>query len=251
MAVLWPGLLAVGCVYPRRSTSLSPAHASREGLNAPAYVVAFTIVSAQTPARARGDLAWDDGGGLPDCYVRVYRNETQVFESSTLFDTLEPRWNETLPRNLYIPPDADLRFEVWDRDTVGGDPVGVYRNRGLPDHAVPGALALIPLDSGATLTVRVDAPRAHRGVGIEEYELQPAALVIRTVAPYSPAARAGLARGDRIVAIGERPIDDLSDAEAASALSLAQDRRHALRVTREDGAEREVELDEGHVWLSL
>ncbi len=144
-----------------------------------------------------------------------------------------------------------LRFEVWDDDTVGADPVGIFRHGGLPETAMPGVDARILLEGGSYLTIRADNPRPHRGVGIDEYEVRPDELVVVRVVPNSPASRADLVAGDRIVAIGDQRVSALTDAQAASALSMAQTRRRALTVIGANGRERQVELDQGFVWLTM
>jgi len=171
----WFGLLLVvavasGCVYPRRGTSLTPVHSERTAsgaIHAPANIWRLTVVSAHVRPRMRGDLDWDDDGGLPDVFVRIYREEELVWESETIDDTLSPEWNVVLPRNLEAPTHSAMRFEVWDRDTVGGDPVGILRERGLPPTALPGAETRLLLEGGSYLTIQIDNPRPHRGVGVE------------------------------------------------------------------------------------
>lgn len=247
--------IAGGCVYPHRGTSLTPVRQERldsgAAIHAPPNVWQLTVIEAHVRPRNRGDLDWDDGGGLPDVQVKIYRDEALVWESETLDDTLEPRWSAVLPRNFSAPPGASLRFEVWDRDTVGGDPIGIYRDRGLPDNALPGADARLLLEGGSYLTIRVDNPRPHRGVGIEEYEVRPDELVVVRVTPSSPASRAGLVPGDRIVAIGDQRVSALNDAQAASALSMSVTRHRPLTVIGPSGQERQVELDHGYVWLTM
>ena len=247
-------LCASGCVYPRRSTSLTSVHSERTqggAIHAPAHLWQLTIVDAQVRPRMRGDMDWDDGGGLPDVFVRIYRDERLLWQSETLDDTLNPVWNAELPRNIELPPTAAVRFEVWDADTVGGDPVGIYRDRGLPDTALPGAESRLLLEGGSTLTIRVNNPRPHRGVGIDEYEVRPDELVVLSVLAHSPASRGGVERGDRIVAIGDQRVSTLNDAQAASALSMAVSRQRSLTVVGDDQRERIVELDHGFVWLTL
>ncbi len=241
-----------GCVYPRRSTGLTPVPRPTPGaLSAPPEVYQLTIVDGQITPRRRGDLSWDDGENGPDPFVRVYRDDQLLFETPTLHDTLAPEWNATLPENVSIPPSAQLRFEVWDGDDIGADPIGQVRSRGLPPNAVMDAPARLMLENGSWLTLRVNAPRPHRGVGLAEYELQPGALVVVRVLAYSPAARAGLSPGDAIVAIGDRRVSTMSDGEAASALSMASQRDTQVTVRGSDGRERTVELDRGFVWLTM
>jgi hypothetical protein len=245
-------VLASGCVYPHRSTSLTAVQRTGTGtLSAPSDIWQLTIVDAQINPRKRGALTWDEGGGLPDAFVRVYRGAELLFETPVVNDDLTPEWNATLPRNVRVPHDARLRFEVWDSDTVGNDPVGQFNSSGLPANAEPDANARLMMEGGNYLTIRVSAPRPHRGVGIEDYEVRPDSLVVSRVLPYSPADRAGIEPGDAIVAIGDRRVSAMSSAEAASALSMSAHRDTTVTVRDARGREREVTLDRDFVWLVM
>lgn len=242
--------LGAGCVYPRRSTSLVAVRgAVSSSIGAPTGVVSLTIVSAQAGRARRGGISWDDGGGLPDCFVRVYRNEEMVYESPTVSDSMTPRFDAELPENLLVPAGARMRLEVWDRDTIGSDPVGIWRGIGLPSSAVSGVEARVLLEGDAYLTIRTGAPRPFRGVGISSFEVRSGELYVVEVEPYSPAGRAGVVAGDRIIAIGGRPVSSLTASTATGALSMSADRHEALRLRDGSGVERVVELDRGYTYL--
>jgi hypothetical protein len=243
-----------GCAYPRRATSLVPVradHASSSSSSTPAEVWSLVITSAVVPQLSRGALVWDGEDGLPDPFVRVYRDDVLVFESATLDDTLTPAWNVVLPRNLYAPHAATYRFELWDRDDVGADPIGMYRNYGLPDNALPGADARILMEGGAQLAFRIEPPVAHRGVGIRLYELRGDTLLVIEVETHSPAGRAGIVSGDEIIGIGGHGVASLGSQRAPGALSMAAERGESLRVRNARGEVREVELDGSLVWLTM
>lgn len=240
------------CAYPRRSTSLSPATGEVQTLDAPSNLWRLRLGSATIPPRRRGGLDWDPDGGLPDAFVRILRGGELVYESPVQENTLDPAFDVLLPKNVWLPTDRELRIEVWDRDEgPSNDPVGVWRGQGLPPNALPDADARITLEGGAALSFRVMPPHPHRGVGISEFEVRGDELKVLAVMEHSPASRAGIAAGDAIVAIGDRAVDDLDDAQAASALSMAADRQAALRVRKSGGQEETVELDRGYVWLTM
>ena len=250
-AVLLSGAACAGCAYPRRSTSLSLVRGATESSSTPSDVWSLTIGSAQIPPQSRGALAWDGTDGLPDCFVRIYRGETLVYESPTIQDSLAPEWNALLPENLFAPRDQSLRFEIWDRDEVGADPVGTYRNLGLPANVVPGADARILLEGGAQLGLRLQNPIPHRGVGIPLYEVHGDSLLVLEVETHSPAGRAGIRPGEHIVAIGGQAVSALGPQRAPGALSMAGQRHEPLRVRDARGAVRDVELDRGYTWLVM
>ncbi len=250
--VVLGGVLAVGCAYPRRGTSLTPAGNQVQSLGVPAHVWKLRLVGASVPPQRRGGMDWDEDGGLPDAFVRIYRGGELVFESPVREDTLEPTFDEALPKNVWLPPDQEVRLELWDRDDgPANDPIGIWRGQGLPGNAVPDADARISMENGASLTLRLSVPEAHRGVGVAQYEVRSDELILLEVLEHSPAGRAGLSAGDRVVSIGGRRVEEMSEAEAASALSMAADRREALSVRKTSGQEEEVELDRGYVWLTM
>jgi membrane-associated protease RseP (regulator of RpoE activity) len=182
----------------------------------------------------------------------VYRDDQLVFESRTMDDTIAPEWNEDLPHNIEIPPDCAFRLEVWDRDAVGADPVGIYRGHGRPPNALPGVDARILLEGESYLTIHLDEPHAHRGIGISGFEVHGSELVVISVEEHSPAGRAGIVPGDRITAIGGRAVSELGQQQATGALSMAAERHQNLSVISSGQTQaHEVELDHGYVWLTM
>lgn len=245
-------LILAGCAYPRRSTVLTEAPAPYvERAQAPENLWALTFVSGQVPPTARGGLAWDKAGGLPDPEVRLYVNDVLIFTTNPVADTLTPRFDAVLPSNLPIAPDDLVRIEMWDSEQVRDSPIGIYRGRGLPDTAVVGVDATVRLEGGATVVLRVGKPKAFKGVGVALFEVRPDALLLVDVLPLSPAGRAGLRSGDRVVAIGGARVKDLGEARSVSALSMAVDQRAPVEVQSRDGQTRELTLDDGPVWLTM
>lgn len=246
-------LSGYACAYPRRTTSVIPVAQPPSGssLDAPPDLYTLTIASAQLHPQNRGAIPWDDNGGLPDVFVKVYRNDELVWESPTIDDDIHPQWNVSLPRNFRLTADDRLRFEVWDRDPVGGDPVGIYRHVGPPANALPGAEARLILEGDSFLSVHFDPPRPHHGVGIRSYEVRDGEFLVLEVEPSSPAGRAEIAVGDHILAIGGHTVSELGAQRAAGALSMSSERREALRIRTQRGQDRTVELDAGFIWLSM
>lgn len=248
-------LALTSCAYPRRTTSLSPVRTSSSMTTGPGGtpgdVFQFTAVSATLNAQNRGATQWDDNGGLPDPVLRVYRDDQLVWESRTIDDTLAPEWNQAAPRNIRFPASARIRIELWDQDALGGDPVGIWRGIGLPPNARAGVEARILLEGESYVTIRVDPPQPHRGVGIRLFEVHGGDLQVVEVEPFSPASRADIVPGDRILAIGGQTVSQLGAQRAAGALSMAAERQEALRVASAQGTERTVTLDRGYVWLIL
>jgi len=242
--------LVAGCFYPKHQTSLTPISRSVSTTGAPDHIYEFTFVSANIEPRQRSGHSWDDGGGLPDAFLRVYRNDTLIWESRTVSDTLNPEFNQRPPSNLRLPSSANLRLELWDSDTGSEDPIGIWQGRGLPPTALPGANARILLEGRTWITIRLRSPRAFRGLGLSEYELRSDYVLVHQVEPNSPAGRAELRSMDRITAIDSRPLSDMRPGEATSQISLAGNGPSRLTIVR-DGVEEIAELDGGYTWPSL
>lgn len=244
-------VIAGACAYPRRETLTYPAPPLAEGntLDAPSGLWSFRLIGAELPPFKGGGLPWDTDGTPPDPYLRLILGDRVVFESAVRENTLRPQWDVTLPRNLYVSGSTRFRIEVWDHDSASSDPAGSVTRSGMPDRALPNAAARLPLDNLGAVTIMVAPPRPSRGVGLR-FEIHSDALVLLDVEPFSPAARAGLKAGDRIVAIGGTRVEALGGDQAATQLSLAADRGTELTVS--DGKrERAAAVDRGYLWLSM
>jgi C-terminal processing protease CtpA/Prc len=139
---------------------------------------------------------------------------------------------------------------MWDDDTASADPAGTFAHQGLPGNALPNAKARLTLDNMGTVTVMISSPKPYKGLGIT-YVQHSDSLVVLAVEEFSPAARAGINKGDRVVAIGDSRVESLTAAKAASELSLAVDRGAPLIVADKKGKERPVNLDRGFLWLTM
>jgi hypothetical protein len=247
-------LLALGslsaCAYPRRSTPLSTvSHDVAKGdVSAPPELWRFVLVRADIPPTQRSGLPWDEDGG-PDPFMKLMVDGRELWESPRLNDTTHPQFDTGPETNLALPRNTRLRFELWDKDGVTSEPIGIYEGRILGD-AIVGTDVLIKLEGGATLTVRVEKPAPLVGTGIAQYEIRRHAMVVLKIVPNSPASRAGITPGDRITEIDGKLLDELRGGKAESALAQASQNGSELTLEK-DGAYRRVKLDNGYVWLSM
>ena len=242
-----------GCAYPRHTTPLNAAPGLKvPSEETPGGMYTFRLISAVAPPNKISGLAWDDDGTGPDLFARIYVDGRKVYESPVIENENKPQWNRVLPHNVIIPRASDFRLELWDYDTaLSADPIGRIEHRGLPTTAIPDAMARLQLDAGTMVVIMVSAPQPHRGVGLE-VEVRPDALKVLSVEPYSPAARAGVKKGDHIVAIGTDRVAHMEEGAKISQLSLAAGRKAKLAITDSSGKnEHEVQLDGELTWLVL
>jgi hypothetical protein len=240
---------ASGCVFPRGSTPLlSVMQTPVDRATQPEDLWQLTVVSADVPQQKRTGTSWDDDGGKPDPYVVVRIRGVERWRSDSSDDTFEPTFSQP-PTNFAFARDARVRFELWDDDGMGADPIGIYEGRVFAESVI-GSDTTLKLDSGANLTLRLDKPVPKQGLGLAEYELRPSAVTILAVVPNSPASRAKLKPGDRIIAIDGKPLSKLEQQEAESALALASQHQSTLLVAREK-REHTVKLDNGYIWPSM
>jgi hypothetical protein len=250
---LWVALLGLhqACAYPRRATPLTPLdHVAVRAPDAPDGMFRLEIVAAEVPNVQRSGLPWDDEEGRPDPFVKVFIDGKPIWETPKVDDSLRPEFRSSPPRNLAIErARSRIRLELWDKDGIGNDPIGMYEGRALANAQLD-ADTTVPLEGSATLTFRVRAPSPHAGVGIASYEVRKDALLVLKVLADSPASRAELRAGDRIVALAGRSVLELGQHAAESGLALAAQNRTELTVKRGEHL-RTVTLDQGYIWLSM
>lgn len=255
-SALLPLLIALsavsGCAYKHHTTPLQTVpNPPRTASEWPGGLYGLRLQTAEAVQVKLSGLPWDDDGSGPDAFVRLFVDERLVWESPVQDNDETPQWNVAPPRNVVIPKDSLFRLEMWDYDSaVTADPMGHVERRGLPGNTLPGTESRIVLSTGAVVTLMTTAPVPMRGVGVT-VELHPSELKVLSVEPFSPAARAGIRKGDAIVGIGFARVSELSEDKAASELSLSIDRGHALMVRRPGEIEHEVKLDQGYVWLVM
>lgn len=236
------------CAYPRRATPLTTVmHAPVDRSTQPEGLWQLQLVEAEVPPQTRTGQSWDDDKGLPDVYFVLIIKERERWRTEIIEDSLKPRFPNPSP-NLLFDRNGKLRLELWDKDGMSADPIGIYEGKVLSEAFID-ADTTVTLDGGATVTLRLRKPEPRAGTGIAEYEVRPSAVVVRAVLPNSPAARAGLRADERILSIDGQAISGMSEAAADSALALASQKRSALVVQRGE-QKRTIKLDDGYVWAA-
>lgn len=194
------------------STQLSPpakGYVLDPGPPKDVYWVA--IASAKIPARTAGGQLWDDVGGWPDPVAVLSIDGVEVMSTAAATDTLTPAWNG--PRgNLLIPSDKVLRAELFDQDPVRNLRIGQAQG-GAPTAAdLSEGKMTLDLGHRAELVLNVGPAHALVGLGFD-YEVVADVARVTRVIMHSPAGRAGLQVGDRLMMVGGRELSGLKSRE--------------------------------------
>jgi hypothetical protein len=158
-------------------------------------------------------------------------------------------------------PTVMLHTGLHDQYHRPSDDIHLVNNDGIRDVAgLTLALAVTVADAGETPTYRPEArvesnatrrrfesavqaaglPRGRWGIVSREDPCEPAGPIVVTVAPDSPASKAGLQRGDRLVLIDGETIGDHAEAVA----KLRSIERGCTLMIDRDGVTKELVLED-------
>src|SRR5687767_14554841 len=205
-----------GAVYPEVSAPVRVVPAGRELAPPPPDDLLFiTFKSAEIPERTRDGRKWDSiGGSAPDPFAKLFINDKVLIITPVHSNTLKPTWPEQKRANYRISQRSRARLELWDSNALNNRPICVQNLDDLHEAASNGQLDVM-CDSGARLTLTVDRAHARIGLGLY-YELRTEAVFVTRVIGESPAARAGISRGDEIVKIQGKEVKTMEEGEARS-----------------------------------
>jgi membrane-associated protease RseP (regulator of RpoE activity) len=252
-SLLSAAVALAGCsaVYPEVATPVKPV-AAGQTLSPPPPEDLFYIrlERATIPARTRDGRSWDSvGGSAPDPFVKVMLDDRELFRTPTESDTLTPTWPDAVKANYRVPKGATLRFELWDANPINNHPICVRDVRSLTDHVRAGFLE-IDCDSGAKIRVTTEPAHARFGLGMR-YEFRTQAIYVTRVALESPAARAGLRAGDRIMRILGKEVASIDQETARSLINANAPTGVSLTIKKPDGVVVDVTVKDGPIYPVL
>ena len=106
----------------------------------------------------------------------------------------------------------------------------------------------VECSSGARVTMRIEQAHARWGLGFA-YELRTqGSVAITRVMPESPAARAGLAAGDKVIQIQGKEVAKMDNGEPQSLINANADVGIELVVKGANGQERKASIKEGVIY---
>ncbi|RYZ03890.1 MAG: PDZ domain-containing protein [Myxococcales bacterium] len=245
LLVLALGLSACGAVYPQLETPVRtpPAHVALVP-PPPDDLVFLKFAGAVIPSRTRDGRTWDSvGGALPDAFAKLSVDGKVLLETPVQSDSLTPTWPGQRIANYQVRAGASVKVELWDSNPLNNHPICVSDVRLDPGEDP----MQINCNSGAEIRLLVQPAHGKLGVGLF-YELRQDEVVVTRVLKESPAARAGLVRGDQLLKIQGKAVMTMEDGEAQSLINANAATGVSLLVRKADKTELELTLKEGAIY---
>ena len=257
LALLWMTVTAIplsGCpaVFPELATQVRKFPAGRDPDPPPPDDLRWIrFLSGRVPERTRDGRTWGQAfGTLPDPYAKLLVNGREILETDAQRDTLEPTWPDSTRGNFRILPTDKLRVEMWDSNPLNDKPIGV-RDIGRPtEDMVSSRRIRVELEGGAEVVLAFEPAHPQFGLGLW-YELHTDSCYITRMLQGSPAERAGLQKGDKVVRIAGREVSAMSIDEIRTAFNAVPIAGVKLDLQHEDGSVLQVTLKEGPIYPSF
>jgi hypothetical protein len=233
-----------GCVllYPARSTPVRGALSEDRYEPPPPRDVLFIAFKAATiPPKTRDGRSWDSvGGSAPDAYGVLFINGEEALRTVVVPNSLHPVWPNPTPVNLKVPASAKVRVEVWDDNALVSHPICVQGIHDIQDASAVGQFE-VDCDSGASVVLTVQLPKARLGIGLF-YEARGKTAFVSRVVAASAAGRAGLTAGDQILSAEGRPVAQMDAGDLEGIFSANSSRGVTLEVTGSSGGTKKITL---------
>jgi len=248
------GVLALGCgaVFPELGTpvrTVPPGY--RFDPEPPGDLIYFAFARAVIPERTRDGRAWDAvGGSLPDVFAKLIVDSKDLVVTPVQANTLAPTWPEQKRGNYRVRPGASIRVELWDSNPINNHPICAEEVHDFHEQVSSERRLEVQCDSGAFLELAVEPAHGRIGLGLF-YEIRTDAVFVSRVVAESPAARAGLRRGDEILQIMGQPARGMEEGRVRSLINSNGSVGLKLRVRGSNRTEREVVLRDGPIYPLL
>jgi hypothetical protein len=243
------GLFGCGAVYPQLETPVrTPPGQVKLTPPPPDDLLFLKFAGAVIPKRTRDGRNWDSvGGSLPDAFAKLYVDGKVILETPVQSNSLTPSWPEQAKANYRVRAGAAVRVELWDSNPISNHPICVSDLADLRSEVSTEAPMLVSCNSGAELKLVVEPAHGRLGIGLF-YELRREDVAVTRVLRESPAARAGLVRGDQLLKIQGKAVKTMGDGEAQSLINANAATGVTLLVRKLDKSEIELTLKEGAIY---
>jgi membrane-associated protease RseP (regulator of RpoE activity) len=240
--------LAVACaaVYPEMQTAVRAAPEGTLAEPPPEEDLYFVFFDgAWIPPKDRGGRQWESDG--PDPFAKLIVDDVERIVTPVQANTREPNWPKQDKENLRIRAGAKIFVEVWDDNPVTDHPICRAKVRNI-DSLREGGENEIWCDSGARVRLHVESAKPLLGIGLYYETRGRGGVRVTRVVSNSPAARAGLSTGDRILAVQGKPVTAMDALEVRSAINLHSRTGLKLDVWFQNGKRHVIELKEGSLY---
>jgi membrane-associated protease RseP (regulator of RpoE activity) len=238
--------MACSAVYPEMKTAVRAVPEGVEPDPAPSaemYHVYFD--GAWIPPKDQGGRRWP--GGAPDPFAKLIVNDVDVIVTPVQSRSREPTWPNQDKENIHVAVGSKVFIEIWDNNAMTNLPICRTRVRDI-DAIREGADNEFWCDSGARVMLHVEQAKAVLGVGLY-YETRGGNDVrVTRVITDSPAARAGLGPGDRILAIQGKSVAQMDALQVRGAINLNARSGLELDIWFKNGKRHLVTLKEGAIY---
>jgi hypothetical protein len=242
---------ACGAVFPELTTPIrQPPPGFVLDPPPPSDLLYIEFEKATIPSRTRDGRAWDSvGGSLPDPIAKLLVDDAEVIVTPVQSNTLTPTWPNQKRGNYRIRDGARLRVELWDSNPLNNRPICTQEIRELSALSDSGSVD-VTCDSGAYIKLVAQPAHGKLGLGFS-YEIRTDDVFVARVLAESPAARAGIKRGDQIVSIMGEPVKGMDEGRVRSLINSNGSTGLGLRVRGADKQERDAVVKDGAIYPLL
>lgn len=208
----------------------------------------ISVEGATIPKLTRDGRTWGAlGSQEPSSYAVVYVNGAELFRTKAESKSFSPTWPGSPEGNFVLALGDRLRVELWESRPMNDRPIGV-REVGYTGDLTDENQLIVSLDGGAELVLKIEPARPLIGLGFR-YEVRGVdGVVVTRVEAESPAGRAGIKKGDRIVAIDGKPTKGMALGEIQTLLNMQHPGGFQLQLGRADGSMVTLTLKEGAIY---
>jgi hypothetical protein len=205
------------------------------------------VLSGKVPPKTRDGRDWGQTfGSEPHPYAIVLLNKKELMRTDPQADSYEPTWPAGPKGNFLVSPGDKIEVQLWHDAALNDTPIGVAERTLTADLVDIGEMRF-ELSGGGEVILEVKPAEAIWGAGFW-FELRNDSVVVTRLIEGSPASRADLRPGDRIVSIDGKPLASLPLAERRSLLGSFPAKGYAFALERKDGSTLQVELKEGPIY---
>jgi hypothetical protein len=243
---------AAGCgaVFPEVATPLRVVPPNREMTPPPpADLIYLEVAGAHIPNKTRdGRSLGENEDAAPDPFAIVFIGEDELFRTPVESGSFAPTWELQPNGNYKIPTGKSVQIELVDSNSMSNQSICLKTLRDLHDEVAAGESQLDLLcEGGSRILVTVGPARPRLGLGLF-YEVVMGSINVTRLHSYSPAARAGVKKGDSILEIMGKKVENLEDGEAQSLINANAQIGVELLIKHENGQVKKIKIKEGAVY---